>query len=270
MNCDQYQEDFIDYHDGTLPEERLLEIREHLKTCLDCQRAWAGLQALQTAIDSAPPPEPPDRVRRRFRAMLETQAAAEQSDDIFAPARRGFVRWLGSLIPASPVFQAAAMVVLLGGGIWMGVTMSSRKSDADIAEVNKRLDNMTRLMAYTASQTEPASDRVRTVLASAGAADVPAPRVSSLLNALALDSNVNVRLSALEALYPHSGSADVRSGVLAALARETSPIVQVAMIDFLTAAHASEARPLFERISQEPATNDSVRAAARRGISEFL
>jgi hypothetical protein len=94
--------------------------------------------------------------------------------------------------------------------------------------------------------------------------------VVNLLNSLALDPNINVRLSALEALYRHADASDVRSGVLAALSRETSPLMQVAMIDFLTAAKAQEAQPLFERISQKPETNDTVRAAARRGISEFL
>ena len=120
MNCEHYQEDFIDYHDGCLPEERLLEIREHLKTCLDCQRAWAGLQALQATIDAVPAPEPPERVRRRFNAMLRTHMADERSGDIFAPARRGFSRWLSALIPQTPVFQLAAMLALLVGGLWVG------------------------------------------------------------------------------------------------------------------------------------------------------
>jgi hypothetical protein len=103
-----------------------------------------------------------------------------------------------------------------------------------------------------------------------GTSAAQAARTASLLNTLALDPNVNVRLSALEALYPQSDSSDVRSGVLAALSRETSPLVQVAMIDFLTAAKAEEAQPVFERISQQPEINENVRAAARRGISQFL
>jgi anti-sigma factor RsiW len=108
MNCENYQEDFIDYHDGCLPEKRLLEIREHLKTCLDCQRAWAGLQALQAGIDAVPAPEPHDRMRRRFNAMLQTHMAAEQGGNIFGPARRGFANWFSSLLPSTPAFQIPA------------------------------------------------------------------------------------------------------------------------------------------------------------------
>lgn len=271
MNCEHYQEDFIDYHDGTLPEARLLEIREHLKTCLDCQRAWAGLQALQAAIDAVPAPEPPERMRRRFFAMLETHTAAEQRrSDVFGPARRGLSRWLAALLPETPVFQAAAMLALLAGGLWLGARVIPPKPDPEIALLRERIDSMTRLVAYTAVQGMPASDRVRTVLASNGGAAPQAAQMDALLNALALDPNVNVRLGALEALYRHADAPDVRAGVLAALSRETSPLVQVAIIDFLTAAKAQEAQPLFERISQQPDTNENVRAAARRGISEFL
>lgn len=272
MSCEHFQEDFIDYHDGTLPEARLLEIREHLKTCLDCQRAWAGLQALQSAIDAAPAPEPPERMRRRFHAMLEMHTASEQRrGDIFGPARRGFARWFEALIPQTPVFQAAAMLALLAGGLWLGTRMAPPRPDAEIAELRKTVETMTRLVAYTAAQDTPASDRIRTVLASSnGSSEAQAARTASLLNTLALDPNVNVRLSALEALYPHADSSDVRAGVLAALSRETSPLLQVAIIDFLTAAKAQEAQPVFERISQQPELNENVRAAARRGISQFL
>lgn len=276
MSCEHFQEDFIDYHDGTLPEARLLEIREHLKTCLDCQRAWAGLQAMQTSIDAVHAPEPPERMRRRFFAMLETHTAAEQRrSDVFGPARRGIARWFEALLPQHPVFQAAAMLALLAAGLWLGARVIPAKTDpntaTEIAELREQIKTMTRLVAYTASQDTPASDRVRTVLASSnGSSGAQAVRIASLLNTLALDPNVNVRLSALEALYPHADSSDVRAGVLAALSREPSPLVQVAMIDFLTAAKAQEAQPVFERISQQPELNENVRAAARRGISQFL
>lgn len=270
MNCEHYQEDFIDYHDGVLPEERLLEIREHLKTCLDCQRAWAGLQALQSAIDAVPVPEPSERVRRRFNVMLRTHIADEQSGNIFGPAHRGIAEWLRSLLPATPAFQIAAMLALLAGGLWLGRSMMPPRPDAEIAALRKQVDSMTRLVAFSTLQSMPASDRVRTVLASTNSAGPDTAQVDSLLNTLALDPNVNVRLSALEALYHHADRPEVQAGVLAALSRETSPLIQVAMIDFLTAAKAQEAQPLFERLSQEPALNESVRAAARRGISEFL
>ncbi|HEY5550616.1 MAG TPA: zf-HC2 domain-containing protein [Opitutaceae bacterium] len=271
MNCEHYQEDFLDYHDGTMPEVRLLEIREHLKTCLDCQRAWAGLQALQAGIDAVPTPEPPDRVRRRFFAMLETHTAAEKRrGDIFGPARRGISRWVEAILPQTPVFQAAAMLALLAGGLWLGTRVIPQKPDPEIAELRTQVQSMTKLLAYTAVQNQPASDRVRTMLASTSVSGSGGAAVVRLLNSLALDPNVNVRLSALEALYRHADAPDVRAGVLAALSRETSPVVQVAIIDFLTAAKAQEAQPLFERISQQPETNDTVRAAARRGISEFL
>jgi anti-sigma factor RsiW len=272
MSCEHFQEDFIDYHDGTLPETRLLEIREHLKTCLDCQRVWAGLQALQSTIDTTPAPEPPERMRRRFFAMLETHTAAEQRrSDIFGPARRGVARWFEALLPQNPVFQAAAMLALLAGGLWLGTRMAPPRPDAELAELREQIKTITRLVAYTAAQDTPASDRLRTVLTGGnGTSGAQTARTSSLLTTLALDPNVNVRLSALEALYPQSDSSDVRSGVLAALSRETSPLVQVAMIDFLTAAKAQEAQPVFERISQQPEINENVRAAARRGISQFL
>ena len=38
MNCQRIQESFLDYQDGRLASAETAAVRDHLKTCLDCQR----------------------------------------------------------------------------------------------------------------------------------------------------------------------------------------------------------------------------------------
>ena len=93
--------------------------------------------------------------------------------------------------------------------------------------------------------------------------------LTQLISALALDPSTNVRLTALETLYPHANQEVVRAGVLASLEREQNPLVQVAMIDFLVAARDTEAVRTFQTISQQKDTNITVRDAAKRALTQF-
>ncbi len=136
---------------------------------------------------------------------------------------------------------------------------------------NEQLGKMTQLVGYQLLQQQqgPVNDRLREVLASANT-DKPDDKVlDNLLLALAYDPSSNVRLRALEALYPHADRALVRSSVLASLPREQNPLVQLEMIDFVAAARDQDAAPVLKKISQNEAIDRSVREAAGRALTQL-
>lgn len=268
MTCDSIQEDFHDYHSGVLSPERANALGEHLRTCLTCQRAWADYRELDRKLEALPAPSPSENLRRNFYAMLDTHLAAQREPGVFAPVRRGLARLRAEWLPSNPFAQAAGASALLACGLITMLWMQTRRErDADLAALRHQVDAVTRLVAYTALDRQPASDRVHAVLVTDTASSLG---LAKLLRTLALDQNVNVRLSALDTLYPHAIDPEVRAGVLAALTRETSPIVQVAMIDFLATAKATEAQHQFESLARNPATNSTVRAAATSGLVQLL
>ena len=63
MNCQRVQESFLDYQDGRLSAADATAVRDHLKTCLECQREWAGLQEITLKMDRLPPVAPSPRLR---------------------------------------------------------------------------------------------------------------------------------------------------------------------------------------------------------------
>ncbi len=268
MSCDSFQEDFLEYRANRLSPERARALGEHLRTCLTCQRAWADFQGLDRKLAALPAPEPSANLARNFYAMLDTHLAARREPGVFAPVRRGFARLWSEWMPANPFAQAAAVAALVACGALATLWIQTRRErEADLAALRQQVDAVTRLVAYTALERESAPERVHAMLTTDTANSVG---VAKLLSAVSLDPNVNVRLSALEGLYPHSRRAAVRAGVLAALTREESPIVQVAMIDFLATARATEAQEQFATLARDPAANSTVRAAATSGLARLL
>ncbi len=136
------------------------------------------------------------------------------------------------------VLQGACALVVLG------FTFGERAAtQRQLSELRVRVDTIGQLFEQSVLQKSTTGDRLETVL-TAGATRKPDERViDGLINSMAFDPSVNVRLNALNALYLHADQDVVRAGVLACLPRENNPLVQVAMIDFLVASRDRDAVP---------------------------
>jgi HEAT repeats/Putative zinc-finger len=275
MNCQRIQDSFIDYQDGTLAPDESAQVRAHLVTCLHCQREWAALQEITRKLDQLPIPEPSPRLHENFYAMLETHQRAADSISPFALVKSRFDVWFAPLLPSRPTLQFVLAVALLAGGLFVGArflhhapdTSAANATQAELAALRGRLDDMSKLVTYSLLQQKSTSERLQTVLA---AMDLKSPDrqvLTELVGTLAFDPSVNVRLSAVEALAPHADDHLVRAGLVAALSRESSPLVQLAMIELLGSVRETEAVPMFERFSRDENADKNVREAARRALA---
>jgi hypothetical protein len=273
MNCQRVQESFLDYQDGLLSPVDASAVREHLKTCLECQREWAGLQEISLKLDRLPPVAPSPRLRAQFYAMLETHRRAADSPGPFVAMRSRIDRFFSALLPARPALQFALACGMLAAGLLFGARYLhpalDPATDRKIAELQNKVDSMAPLVTYSVLQQKSTTERLRTVLATLDLKQSDQRVVSGLLASLAFDPSVNVRLSALEALYPHADQPAVRSAVTASLPREPSPLVQVTMIDFLAATRDPAAYSTIEDVSRNQNYDQAVREAARRALAQL-
>ena len=282
MNCSSAREIFPALLDHRTAATAHLDGRAHLANCPDCQREFSALSQTLAALDALPAPQPSPRLRKNFYALLEEEkhsaasvlAAEERKRRL--PGRRslGGAGWRWVLSPL-----AGCALLLLGflGGTRYGPpapTPATTPDDAtrrELAALRDQVNKMGQLVGYSLLQQQqgPANERLRDVLISARD-EKPSPKVlDDLISALAFDPSANVRLRALEALYTHADNQIVRSGVLASLPREQNPLVQLEMIDFVTAARDREATPVLEKMSQDEAIDRSVRDAARRALVQL-
>jgi hypothetical protein len=256
-----------------------LEARGHLANCPACQREFAALSATASALDALPAPTPSPRLREKFHRLLEAEKRSISREEVAVkrgPHTRQF-RWILSPFIAVAIaaagFVAGARYAAPAAPDVPVVHAADVEAHRRIAELERKLDTMGQLVSYSLLQQQqlPTNERLRGVLASASiASENPDDKViNELISALALDPSINVRLRAIEALFPHADQEVVRAGVLASLPREQNPLVQVSMIDFLTTARDDEARPALERIFLSESTDRSVRDAARRALAQF-
>lgn len=275
MNCQNAREAFpalLDHRADVAPSP---EAHAHLAHCPDCQHEFSALNQTLAALDAMPTPQPSGRLRQNFYAMLEEeknsatslQAATARQD---RTRRASLWRWI-----ASPLAAAALVAVgYMAGQRATPVTAPPAQNVALTAKVQQLEDRLTRMSQFVGANLlqknqRPANDRLRGVFASAMLENPEEKAINELISALAFDPSANVRLGALAGLSDHAGNEVVRTAVVASLTREENPLVQISMIDFLTAAQDREAKPVLERISASEQADANVRSAARRALTQL-
>lgn len=277
MNCHTARDAFPALLDRRTDPADHAEERRHLAQCPDCQRDYAALSEMASALDTLPTPAPTERMRKNFFALLEAEkrslnSAAAAAHPGPVPRRRpAYAWWLGA-----PALAAALLTIgFLAGTRYAPPAVEKTAPVADATQVELRqlreqVNKMGQLVGYSLLQQQsPANDRLREVLASANVSQPNDKTLDDLIAALAFDPSANVRLRALEALSPHAASTRVRAGVLAALPREQNPLIQLELIDFIAETHDRSAAPALETLAQNDTLDRSVREAAQRALAQF-
>lgn len=269
MNCTEAQPRFSELFDQRHEAPASGDVRTHLASCPDCQKEFAALKRTLTALDALPVPRPSPRLRANFYAMLEEEKNSAASVRSVERRRQRLTTWRWILSPIA----ACGLLVLgfLAGQRHLPAPQASNPDATrqELAELRQKVDTMGQLVGYSLQSQNSAGQRLQSIFATNTQQAPDQQVIAQLINALALDPSVNVRLAALETLYAYADQDLVRAGVLASLVREPNPLVQVSMIDFLAAARDPGAAQAFETISRDEQLDRAVRDAARRALVQL-
>jgi hypothetical protein len=263
MNCQTCREQMIELADARLGENAAATVRAHILGCAECGADFETLSRTLGELDALPSSPPTHRLRARVMGHIETEKLTQRNRAAWASSIRSAAgashrpAWVLALLQA---LGAGALVVL---GFFVGERAATERQ---LAEIRAKVDTMGQLVEQSVLQKRTAGDRLETVLTEATTRKPDERAIDGLINSLAFDTSVNVRLNALNALYSHADQEVVRAGVLACLPRETNPLVQVSMIDFLVATKAREASPELVKLAGDDKADADVRDSARRAI----
>ncbi len=266
MECEAVRAYLADYLNGT-PSPADADVAAHLRTCRACALEFDGLRETWRLLGDLPS-DPPDAEAMRARFEAATAAYRNEAHESLSaqPQPRIAHRSAWFAKPAAPLALAAALLLV---GVVLGrETMAPARTDPQIAELRQEVRDMRQMIALSLMQQQSASDRMKGVTWT-GQLDRPGGEVvGALLDTLTHDSNVNVRLAAVDALRRFADRDRVRRGAVEALPRQNSPLVQIALIDFLVDVAGRESTPAFRRLSQDPELDPTVRERATWALQQ--
>lgn len=268
MTCDDLYPALPEYWAGTLSTPAKAGVEAHLERCQACREEAAALGALWQRLGDIPDEVPSPQMQLRFDAMLTAwkEGASAGAGRVIAFPRKG----LGfRSSPWAPAFLSAAAVLLLATGVTVGRLWPDAQQVNEMAELRGELRSMREVVALSLLQQQSASERLRGVTWSNQIEQPGKEVIDALLDTLRHDANVNVRLAAIDALRQYGRNEHVRSGLVEAVDRQDSPLVQIELIDLFVELREKRSREVLEALAANDHVDGTVRERARWGLTQI-
>jgi len=264
MNCERFRERIPESLAGELTGAARAELMDHLAACSACSSEAAKMGAVWRGLDSPLEAEPDPVMRTRFLEVLEAyRAGIEQSR-----GRTGW--WEAGWWPARAVWQTAlALALLVAGGFGERYLARPRTPGPEIAQLQRQVENLRELVALSMLRDQSPSSRIHGVTFGSQMAQPDRPIEQALLYAVNHDDNVNVRLSAVDALEKLAGNPEIRRALVDALPMQDSPLVETAIVDVLVRTNDTEAVPALRQLVRDAQADESVRQWAAEGVRKL-
>jgi len=258
MICERVRERIPECLTGSLDHAARESLLAHLETCPACRAELADLNAVWRGLGSLPEPEPDPAMRGRFLEVLEAYQAGRAS----GPGRQ--------VMNLPHKWQAGLAFALLLVGVCLGRYVAEpRGASPDVARLQGQVESLRQLVTLSLLQEQSPSSRLRGVTYSYQMAQPDAQVEQALLYAVNHDSNVNVRLSAVDALEKYAANPRIRRALADAVPVQDSPLVQIALVDLLVQLNDKEAAPALRKLAQDAQADNQVRQHAAWAIQRM-
>ncbi|HEY1342217.1 MAG TPA: HEAT repeat domain-containing protein [Bryobacteraceae bacterium] len=277
MICDRIREQIPDCLAGRLDEAAREKVIEHLELCSACRAEMADLGVVWRGLGTLPTLEPDSGVRERFLEMLEAYQAGLDAARERAVAQPKRTFWTAGWWPSRAAWQAAMSCLLVAAGVVVGRYLTGPRtaapgatSNPEIAQLQGQVENLRQLVALSMLQEQSPTARLRGVTYSVQMAKPDRQVEQALLYTVNHDANVNVRLSAVDALERFArGNPAVEQALVDAIPVQDSPLVQVALIELLVQLNDRDAAPELRKLSKNSEVDESVRQRAEWAIAKL-
>ncbi len=252
MDNEKLESLLIDYIDGKLNSVDKHFVEQELMKNPASFRMYEELKEVIRVMGKISPAQPSGQLRNNFEAILRQEMDASKEARIIAMRP-----WW---------YAVAAGVALLITGLSIGWFVNDRNRQADQMAAIEAEKTYTREVVSRLSDRESPGNRILAVREASSADNLNAKIIESLIRTMDSDPNSNVRLAAMDALGKFRDEPTVRKALVSSLARQTDPVVQIALIQLIVELKEKNAVEPLQQIIQNEASIESVKDEAHLGI----
>jgi len=266
MECQHATAYIVDYLAGALSPDELEALSAHATTCATCRDELAAAEETWRQLGRIPSPAPDlPALRSRFDSMV-----AEYKEDLGGLTSHGPHVTTRPAPRHAVLAVAAAAILVVGMGIGRQTARPSESiTDLHVRAMREELRDMRQMMSLSLLQQQSATARLEGVIAARQIEDPRPDIITALLDTLTNDPNPNVRLATIDALGRFIDRDLVKRRTLEALPRQTSPLVQIALIDLVVESAGRESVDALRTLSKDTTVVEAVRVRAAQALRQL-
>jgi hypothetical protein len=261
MNETQIQELVRKYNEGVATAEEKQALEKLLETGEVQLEDLSDAKFFHQEVMTMPFPTPSASLDNKFYLML---AKAKEGDKDSTLGKTRF------MFP-SVMLRVAAAVVLLITGISIGHYLLPKNSDQNQVEyLTREISDLKEMMMLSLLEKDEATERLKAVTLTQEMNSASSTVTNALVSTLNNDPNVNVRLAALEALKPYVQDSKIREELVISIAKQESPLVQVALAELMAAIQEKKSVTALEKIVKDRNTPEEVKKKIQETIKVMI
>lgn len=254
------------FNAGQVTDAEVKEIEKLIEQGMISLTDLHDLRQLDEQVMMIQEPAPSRRLDDTFHRMMRQEKEANAARSYAVDWKKIF-SW-PELVPRLS-FAAVALII----GIVTGYVMRSPSplsNDSQINALSQQVTDLKEMMMLSLLEKESASDRLKAVSLTEEMDQASQKVTEALLQTLTNDSNVNVRLAALEALTPYARDSHVRQELIHAIARQESPLVQIALAELMAALQEKSSVTELQKILKDNNTPRDVKKKIEESIDVLI
>ncbi|MBN8575288.1 MAG: HEAT repeat domain-containing protein [Cytophagales bacterium] len=170
-----------------------------------------------------------------------------------------------------PMYQRLAIAAgLIVCGFMIGYLLHSNSGQQEVHQLTEQVSDLKEMMLLSLLEKESATQRLKAVSLTSEMDKVSDKVTEALFTTLNNDENVNVRLAALDALKPYVKNSKVRSGLIASISQQESPLVQVALAELMAAIQEKKSVNALRQLLDNENTPTEVRTKISESIEVLI
>ncbi len=248
------------YNEGLADPAEIRKLEQLIEEGVVLLTDLRKLDLLDKRLSSASDPKPSMELDSKFYSMLseEKKKAGNPIMDFKLPT-------FNLLLP-----RLAFGLVLLIAGFAGGYLISKPDAQSDVASLAQEVTDLKEMVMLSLLEKESATDRLKAVSLTSEMDKASKNVTLALIQTLNEDGNVNVRLAALDALRPYMGDGNVRESIIKSIARQDSPMVQIALAQLMVELQEKKSVEELRKLLKEESTPKEVKERIEESIQVLI
>ncbi len=260
MKCDKIQNNILDYIEKNLSEKETAECTTHINTCKNCKAELKKMQEFLSVISTGELDHPSENLRNNFEQMLSEEKQHQETKVVKLQPKTNWKWYL----------QVAASILLIVTSFLFGRYQQTAQINHQVVELTNESLVIKQTAMLALMENKSASKRIRGVQFIEEFSDPDPEIVNALVTRMLNDENINVRLTAVNALQRFITSETVKNGYIKALEIEKDPSIQITIIQLLVKIQEKKALKPMQKLLEHNETHSFVKEEIKTILSNII